>query len=133
MFNVGVNGRTVDELEKILAGQFVEVFDRIILNEKQQANNTKEIKFLIQQVDDLKKYIAQETEIRIRNTEQIESLKKQVEELRKVTAPETCAQLVKQGVTRGKDIFLDSDGVNHGKKQLLMLIIIFLSPCSFWI
>ena len=53
--------------------------------------------------------------IRIENEKQIKLLKEQVEELRKITAPEKCLQLVRQGVTRGTDIFLDSDGVNHGK------------------
>ena len=122
-FNGEVNGRTVDELEKIVAQQFVEVFDRIIKIEKEEIkelkrkdlNNKEEIQGLIQQAEDLKKHIAQETEIRIKNTEQIELLKEQVEELRKITAPETCAHLIKQGVARGQDVYLDSDGVNHGK------------------
>ena len=142
-FNGGVNGRTVEELEKILASQFVEAFDRIIKIEKESAkeikelkskdlNNTEEIKFLKSQVEDLKNNFAQEKEIGIRNTEQIELLNEQVEELRKMTAPETCSQFSKQGVTRGKDVYLDSDGVNHGKKQQLTFKI-FLSPCSFWI
>ena len=30
----GVNGKSVDELEDLVLDQFVEVFDRIILNEK---------------------------------------------------------------------------------------------------
>ena len=139
-FNSGVDGRSVKELEKIVASQFVEVFDRIIKIEKEEIkelkrkdlNNTEKIQFLIQQVEDLKKHIEQETKIRITNTEQINLLKEQVEDLRKITAPETCAQYVKQGVTRGEDIYLDSDGVNHGKKHRLMFIL-FLSPCSFWI
>ena len=99
---------------------------------RKDLNNTEKIQFLIQQVEDLKKHIEQETKIRITNTEQINLLKEQVEDLRKITAPETCAQFVKQGVTRGEDVYLDSDGVNHGKKHLLMLTI-FSSPCSFWI
>ena len=164
-----VNGRTVDELEKILASQFVEAFDRIIKIEKESAkeikelkskdlNNTNKIDFLTQQVEDLKesaleikelksKYLnntnkidlltqqvenlkkdnAQEKEIRIQNEKQIELLKEQVEDLRKTTAPETCATIVKQGVTRGKDILLDSDGLNHGKKQLLSLTLFLLN------
>ena len=157
-FNGGVNGRTIAELEKILASQFVEAFDRIINIEKESAkeikglkskdlnntnkidfltqqvedlkesaieikelkikdlNNTNKIDFLTQQVENLKKENTQETEIRIKNEKQIELLKEQVEDLRKTTAPETCAQLVKQGAKRGKDILLDSDGVNQGKK-----------------
>ena len=130
-FNGGVDGRSVEELEKIVASQFVEVFDRIIRIEKEEIkelkrkdlNSTEEIQFLKIQVEDLKKENAQETEIRIKNEKQIELLKEEVEDLRKTTAPETCATLVKQGVKRGKDILLDSDGVNHGKKQLLSLIL----------
>ena len=137
-FNAGVNGRTLEELEKILASQFVEAFDRIINIEKESAieikelkskdlNNTNKIDFLTQQVENLKKDNAQETEIRIKNEKQIELLKEQVEDLRKTTAPETCAQLVKQGAKRGKDILLDSDGVNQGKKQLLSLTLFQLN------
>ena len=137
-FNDTVNGRTVEELEKILASQFVEAFDRIINIEKETAkeikelkskdlNNTNKIDFLTQQVENLKKDNAQEKEMRIKNEKQIELLKEQVEDLRKTTAPETCATIVKQGVTRGKDILLDSDGVNHGKKQLLSLTLFLLN------
>ena len=137
-FNGGANGRTVDELEKILASQFVEAFDRIINIEKESAkeikelkskdlNNTNKIDLLTQQVENLKKDNAQEKEIRIQNEKQIELLKEQVEDLRKTTAPETCATIVKQGITRGKDILLDSDGVNHGKKQLLSLTLFLLN------
>ena len=55
-----------------------------------------------------------------------------MKELRKITATETCPQLVKQGVSRGEDVYLDPDGVNRGQKQLLLLIT-FLSPCYLWI
>ena len=137
-FSDTVNGRTVEELEKILASQFVEAFDRIINIEKESAkeikelkskdlNNTNKIDLLTQQVENLKKDNAQEKEIRMKNEKQIELLKEQVEDLRKTTAPETCATIVKQGVTRGKDILLDSDGVNHGKKQLLSLTLFLLN------
>ena len=78
-------------------------------------NDTKELQFLKQQVEDLKNDNAHETEVRLENEKQIKLLKEQVEDLRKITAPEKCLQLVRQGVTRGTDIFLDSDGVNHGK------------------
>ena len=139
LFNGGVKGLSVDELKDSVLNQFVEAFDRIIQVEKEikdlkskDLNNTEVIKLLMQQVEDLKKYNAQETEIRIKNENQIKLLKEQVEELRTITAPETCAQFVKQGGTRGDDVYLDPDGVNQGKKQLLMIIII-LSLCSFWI
>ena len=82
-FNSGVDGRSVKELEKIVASQFVEVFDRIIRIEKEEIkelkrkdlNNTEKIQFLTQQVEDLKEHIEQETKIRITNTEQINLLK----------------------------------------------------------
>ena len=141
-FNSGVDGRSVKELEKIVASQFVEVFDRIIRIEKEEIkelkrkdlNNSEEIQFLKVQVEDLKKENVQETEIRIRNENQqakeiqelekkheenkkeIEFLKHIVEDLQKLQAPESCLQMGKQGVTRGQDVYLDSDGVNHGKK-----------------
>ena len=143
VFNSGVNGLSVVELKDLVAAQLTEAFDRIIQIEKGSAieikelkskdlNNIEEIKFLKSQVEDLKNDNAQEKEMRIRNTEQIDLLKGQVDELRKITAVETCSQLSKQGVTKGKDVYLDSDGVNHGKKQLLLLMT-FLSPCYFWI
>ena len=145
-FNGAVKGRTVDELEKIVASQFVEAFDRIIQIEKESAeeikelkrkdlNNTEEIQFLIQQVKDLKRYNEQEKDIRITNENQlgkeiqklnkkheenkkeIEFLKQKVEDVQKIQAPETCSQLGKQGVTRGHDVYLDSDGFNHGKSS----------------
>merc|ERR1712037_509595 len=75
LFYGGVTGRSVEELEKIVAAQFVEVFDRIIRIEKEEIkelnrkdlNNTEEIQFLKIQVEDLKNENAQETEIRIEN------------------------------------------------------------------
>ena len=132
LFNGRVNGQSLSEFKTQVAEQLTEAFDRIILLEKGSAkeikelkskdlNNTEEIQFLTQQVEDLKKHVAQETEIRIRHTEQIELLKEQVEDLRKITAPESCAQLMKQGATRGQDVYLDSDGVNHGKKGKIFL------------
>ena len=122
LFNGGVNGQSLAEFKTLVAEQLTEAFDRIIKLEKEikelkskDLKNTEEIKSLKSQVEDLINNFAQEKKIRIRNMEQIELLKEQVEELRKITAPEKCLQLVSQGVTRGKDIFLDPDGVNHGK------------------
>merc|ERR1712037_489788 len=74
-FYGGVTGRSVKELEKIVAAQFVEGFDRIIRIEKEEIkelnrkdlNNTEQIQFLKIQVEDLKNENAQETEIRIEN------------------------------------------------------------------
>jgi uncharacterized ubiquitin-like protein YukD len=139
LFDVGVNGQSLSEFKTQVAEQLTEAFDRIIKLEKEtkdlkskDLNNTEEIKLLKQHVEDLKKYNEQETEIRIKNEKQIKSLRDQVEDLRKITAPEKCLQFVKQGVTKGEDVYLDPDGVNHGKKQLLMLTI-FLPPSSLWI
>ena len=122
MFNGGVNGQSLTEFKKLVAEQLTEAFDRIIEIEKEtkdlkskDLNDTKELQYLKQQVEDLKNDNAHETEVRLENEKQIKLLKEQVEELRKITSPEKCLQLVKQGVTRGKDILLDPDGVNHGK------------------
>ena len=109
----GVNGISVDELHEAVLDQFVEVFDRIILNEKKHnyfvKKNGEEQALQIQQL------VSKDEE----NSRQIEFLKQQVEELLKINAPESCHQLSKQGITRGQDIFLDPDGINQGKKQLL--------------
>ena len=122
LFNGGVNGQSLAEFKTLVAEQLTEAFDRIIKFEKEtkelkskDLNDTKELQFLKQQVEDLKNDNAHETEVRLENEKQIKLLKEQVEELRKITSPEKCLQLVKQGVTRGKDILLDPDGVNHGK------------------
>ena len=122
LFNGGVNGQSLAEFKTLVAEQLTEAFDRIIKLEKEikelkskDLNDTKELQFIKQQVEDLKKDNAQETKVRMENEKQIKLLKEQVEELRKITSPEKCLQLVKQGVTRGKDILLDPDGVNHGK------------------
>ena len=156
LFNGGVNGQSLIEFKKLVAEQLIEAFDRIIEIEKEtkdlkskDLNNTEKIKLLIQQVEDLKKHNEQETKIRIENENkikllkeenknqikllrvenknQIKLLKEEVKELRKITATETCPHLLKKGVTRGEDVYLDPDGVNHGKKQLLLLMT-FLSP-----
>ena len=117
-----MNGQSLAEFKTLVAEQLTEAFDRIIKLEKEtkdlkskDLNDTKELQFIKQQVEDLKNDNAQETKVRMENEKQIKLLKEQVEELRKITAPEKCLQLVSQGVTRGKDIFLDPDGVNHGK------------------
>ena len=75
----------------------MEVYDRIIRNEKQHALKIQEL-----ERNDADK------------TEEINFLKQQIEEIQVSNAPETCAHLGKQGVTRTQDIFIDSDGVNQG-------------------
>ena len=67
-------------------------------------NQTKQIQELVDK--DLKK------------TEEIKFLKVQIEELQKVTAPATCSELSKQDITRDQEVYLDSDGVNHGEKPV---------------
>ena len=54
-FNGGVNGLSVEELEKSVLNEFVEAFDRIVEIEKEtknlkskDLNNNEEIKFLMQ-------------------------------------------------------------------------------------
>ena len=61
-------------------------------------------------------------------------LKEEVKELRKITATESCPHLIKQGVTSGEDVYLDPDGVNHGKKAAVIDNDIFI-PLLFldWI
>ena len=54
----------------------------------------------------------------LKKTEEIKFLKVQIEELQKVTAPATCSELWKQDITRDQEVFLDSDGVNHGEKPV---------------
>ena len=109
----GVNGISVDELEEAVLDQFTEAYTRIIAIEKKHNDfvkkNNEEQTLQIQQLK------SKDEE----NSRQIELLKQQVEELLKLNAPESCHQLSKQGITRGQDIFLDPDGINQGKKQLL--------------
>ena len=115
MSSKGVNGKTVKELEEQVLDQFTEAIDHIIENEKKHKDfvkkNNEEQALQIQQLE------SKDEE----NSRQIELLKQQVEELLKINAPESCHQLSKQGITRGQDIFLDPDGINQGKKQLLKL------------
>ena len=75
----------------------MEVYDRIIRNEKQHALEIQELK-----QNDADK------------TEEVNFLRQQIEEIQVSNPPETCAHLGKQGVTRTQDIFIDSDGVNQG-------------------
>jgi hypothetical protein len=75
----------------------LEVYDRIIRNEKQHALKIQEL-----EQNDADK------------TEEINFLRQQIKEIQVSNPPETCAHLGKQGVTRTQDIFIDSDGVNQG-------------------
>ena len=75
----------------------MEVYDRIIRNEKQHALEIQELK-----QNDADK------------TDEINFLRQQIKEIQVSNPPETCAHLGKQGVTRTQDIFIDSDGVNQG-------------------
>ena len=110
----GVNGISVDELQEAVLDQFTEAYTRIIAIENKHKDfvkkNNEEQALQIQQL------VSKDEE----NSRQIELLKQQVEELLKMNAPESCHQISKQGITRGQDIFLDPDGINQGKKQLLL-------------
>ena len=115
-------------LEKEVLSQFVEVYDRIIKIEKDHVKTIRELKKEhLKTIQELKnehlKTIQELEKKHEENSDKIQFLKQKVEDLEKLTAPETCAQLVKQNITRGQDIFIDSDGVNHGKKQLFALIL----------
>ena len=115
-------------LEKEVLSQFVEVYDRIIKIEKDHIKTIRELKKehlkTIQELKNEHRKTIQELEKKHEeNSDKIQFLKQKVEDLEKLTAPETCAQLVKQNITRGQDVFIDSDGVNHGKNQLFALIL----------
>ena len=58
------------------------------------------------------------TEKDIKKTKKIEHLELQIQELQKLNAPATCSEVWKQGIERDQNIFLDSDGVNHGEKPV---------------
>ena len=106
-------------LEKEVLREFTNVYDRIIKIEKDHVKSIQELqKKHVKTIQELEKKHED-------NKKEIEFLKQKVEDLQKVHPIETCSQLVKQGIAKGQDIYLDSDGVNHGKKQLLMLRIFF--------
>ena len=108
LFSNDVNAKSVSELEKEALSQFVEVYDLIRYNNKQQA---KKIQQLMQKDEDQSK--------------KIELLQLQVTELQKLNAPSTCTQLWKQGIDRDQEIFLDFDGINHGKMPVVVCILHF--------
>ena len=108
LFSNNVNAKSVSELEKEALSQFVEVYDLIRYNNKQQA---KKIQQLMQKDEDQSK--------------KIELLQLQVTELQKLNAPSTCSQLSKQGIDRDQEIFLDFDGINHGKMPVEVCILHF--------
>ena len=108
LFSIDVNAKSVYELENDVLSQFVEVYDLIRDNHKQQA---KEIQQLLQKDEDKSK--------------QIEFLQLQVKELQKLNAPSTCSELWRQGVDRDQEIFLDFDGINYGEKPVEVCILHF--------
>ena len=108
LFSNDVNAKSVNELEKDVLSQFVEVYDLIRYNNKQQA---EKIQQLMQKDKDQSK--------------KIELLQLQVTELQKLNAPSTCSQLKKQGIDRDQEIFLDFDGINHGGKPVEVCILHF--------
>ena len=108
LFSINVNAKSVYELENDVLSQFVEVYDLIRDNHKQQA---KEIQQLLQKDEDKSK--------------QIEFLQLQVKELQKLNAPSTCSELWRQGVDRDQEIYLDFDGINYGEKPVEVCILHF--------
>ena len=108
LFSNDVNAKSVSELEKDVLSQFVEVYDSIRDNHKEQA---EQIKQLLQKDEDKSK--------------QIEFLQLQVKELQKLNAPSTCSELWRQGIDRDQEIFLDFDGINHGENPVEVCILHF--------
>ena len=106
-------------LEKEVLREFTDVYDRIIRIEKDHKKTIQELqKEHVKTIQELEKKHED-------NKNEIEFLKQKVEDLQKVHPIETCSQLVKQGIAKGQEIYLDSDGANHGKNPLLTLIIFF--------
>jgi len=104
MEKVKMNG----PLEKEVLREFTDVYDRIIKIEKDHVKSIQELqKEHVKTIQELEKKHED-------NKNEIEILKQKVEDLQKVHPIESCAQLVKQGIANGQDIYLDSDGVNHG-------------------
>ena len=101
LFSHGAIGKSLRELEKDVLSQFVEVYDLIRFNNKQQAEKIQEL--VNKDVD---------------KTNEILFLKTQIQELRQLTAPATCSDLWNQGITRSQEIYVDSDGVNHGERPV---------------
>ena len=100
-------------LEKEVLREFTDVYDRIIRIEKHHKKTIQELqKEHVKTIQELEKKHED-------NKKEIEFLKQKVEDLEKIQAPETCSHLGKQGVTRGQDIYLDFDGLNHGKKTVV--------------
>ena len=91
LFSNDVNAKSVNELEKEILSQFVEAYDLIRDNHKQQA---EQIKQLLQKDED--------------KSRQIEFLQLQVKELQKLNAPSTCSELWRQGIDRDQEIFWTS-------------------------
>ena len=113
-------------LEKEVLAQFVEVYDRIIKIEKDHVKTIQELKKEhVKTIQELEKKHED-------NSNEIQFLKQKVEDLEKLTATETCAQLVKQNITRGQDVFIDSDGFNHGKKAAVCTITILIALSFFY-
>ena len=77
-----------------------------------QAKQIQELK------DNQTKQIQELRDNDLEKTEEIKFLKLQIEELQKLTAPATCSELLKQDITRNQEVFLDSDGFNHGEKPV---------------
>ena len=109
LFNC-VSGQYANEQDVLDA--FTDVYDIMYGIRDDHANQIKELR------DNQAKQIQELVDKDLKKTEEIRFLKVQIEELQKVTAPATCSELSKQDITRDQEVYLDSDGVNHGEKPV---------------
>ena len=120
LFNC-VAGQYANEQDVLDA--FTDVYDIMYGIRDDHANQIQELKDnQAKQIQELRdnqdKQIQELTDKDLKKTEEIKFLKVQIEELQKVTAPATCSKLFKQDITRDQEVYLDSDGVNHGEKPV---------------
>ena len=107
----------------LLYNDFAKVYDIMYRIRDDQAQQIQELREnqtkQIQELRDI--HSIQIQELRDNDSEkneEIKFLKMQIEELQKMTAPATCSELWEQGITRDQEVFIDSDGVNHGEKPV---------------
>ena len=105
-----VAGKNANEQDVLNA--FTDVYDIMYGIRDDHANQIQELR------DKQAKQIQELRDNDLKKTEEIKFLRLQIEELQKRTAPATCSELWKQDITRNQEVFLDSDGVNHGEKPV---------------
>ena len=108
-----VAGKNANEQDVLNA--FTDVYDIMYGIRDAQAKLIQELR------DNQTKLIQELRDNDLEKTEEIKFLKLQIEELQKITAPATCSELRKQNITRDQEIYLDSDGLNHGEKPVKAL------------